>query len=265
MMFILKYYRVFFDKTTLSSFLDKYELDTNSTKFEEVVWTINTRRGVRFPEFIMILIRAGLYIQEEISDTNDEIDIYVSKIFQQIKDTDQNEDEMTEFNKHMRFNSELIQLLNDLSENLLYIYAYKLRETNERPYCMSKDDVITLIEENDLTGDNFSNLVDLCLNEIVDHDKYSGFNGIFYYEFLQVLQWLSLIYVQSTQEEMEDMEDDNVEITEEALLEKTQYFIENLINNYHAVLEQLIEDDEQDEINNEINNDSIQEDQASDY
>jgi len=102
---------------------------------------------------------------------------------------------MTEFNKHMRFNSELIQLLNDLSENLLYIYAYKLRETNERPYCMSKDDVITLIEENDLTGDNFSNLVDLCLNEIVDHSKYSGFNGIFYYEFLQVLQWLALIYV----------------------------------------------------------------------
>jgi len=36
---------------------------------------------------------------------------------------------------------------------------------------------------------------------------------------------------------MDEMEDENVEITEEALLEKTQYFIENLINNYHAVLE----------------------------
>ena len=43
------------------------------------------------------------------------------------------------------------------------------------------------------------------------------------------------------------MEDENVEITEEALLEKTQYFIENLINNYHAVLEQLIDDEENDE------------------
>ena len=197
MMFILKYYRVFKEKTTLSQFLDQYELDT-SPKFEEVVWTINTRRGVRFPEFIMILIRSAYFIRDEISANKDEIDIFVGKIFLQIKTMDQNEDEMTEFNKHMRFNSELIQLLNDLSENLLYIYAYKLRETNERPYCMSKDDVITLIEENDLTGDNFSNLVDLCLNEIVDHSKYSGFNGIFYYEFLQVLQWLALIYVQST-------------------------------------------------------------------
>ena len=150
---------------------------------------------------------------------------------------DRNEEEMTEFGKHMRFNSDLIQLLRDLSENLLYIFAYKLRET-ERPYYMTKDEIITLIQENDLTGDNFENLVDLCLAEIVDKDNYAGFNnGIFYYEFLQVLQWLALIYVQSTQEEMDEMEDENVEITEEALLEKTQYFIENLINNYHAVLE----------------------------
>ena len=128
---------------------------------------------------------------------------------------------MTEFSKHMRFNSDLIQLLRDLSENLLYIFAYKLRET-ERPYYMTKDEIITLIQENDLTGDNFENLVDLCIAEIVDKDNYSGFNnGIFYYEFLQVLQWLALIYVQSTQEEMDEMEDENVEITEEALLEKT--------------------------------------------
>ena len=87
---------------------------------------------------------------------------------------------------------------------------------------MTKDEIITLIQENDLTGDNFENLVDLCLAEIVDKDNYAGFNnGIFYYEFLQVLQWLALIYVQSTQEEMDEMEDENVEITEEALLEKT--------------------------------------------
>ena len=100
---------------------------------------------------------------------------------------DRNEEEMTEFSKHMRFNSELIQLLRDLSENLLYIFAYKLREA-DMPYYMFKEDLITLITENDLTGDNFENLVDLCLAEIVDKDNYGGFNnGIFYYEFLQVL------------------------------------------------------------------------------
>lgn len=53
------------------------------------------------------------------------------------------------------------------------------------PYYMYKEDLITLITENDLTGDNFENLVDLCLAEIVDKESYSGFNnGIFYYEFL---------------------------------------------------------------------------------
>ena len=57
---------------------------------------------------------------------------------------DRNEEEMTEFAKHMRFNSDLIQLLRDLSENLLYIFAYKLRET-ERPYYMTKDEIITMI------------------------------------------------------------------------------------------------------------------------
>jgi len=50
---------------------------------------------------------------------------------------------------------------------------------------MFKEDIITLIQDNDLTGDNFDNLVELCLNEIVDKDKYGAFNnGIFYYEFL---------------------------------------------------------------------------------
>ena len=48
------------------------------------------------------------------------------------------------------------------------------------------------------------------------------------------------------------MEDENVEITEEALLEKTQYFIENLINNYHTVLEALIDDDENGELMEEM-------------
>ena len=84
---------------------------------------------------------------------------------------DRNEEDMTEFSKHMRFNSELIQLLRDLSENLLYIFAYKLRES-DMPYYMYKEDIITLIQENDLTGDNFENLVDLCLAEIVDKDTY---------------------------------------------------------------------------------------------
>ena len=52
------------------------------------MWTINTRRGVRFPEFIMILIRAAYFIQDEISENKDEIDVFVSKIFMQIKTMD---------------------------------------------------------------------------------------------------------------------------------------------------------------------------------
>ena len=164
--------------------MENYELDTHTSKFEDVVWTINTRRGVTFPEFLVILIRASAFIIDDILDVEKEINVQVSEIITQIINMDRNEEEMTEFSKHMRFNSDLIQLLRDLSENLLYIFAYKLRET-ERPYYMTKDEIITLIQENDLTGDNFENLVDLCIAEIVDKDNYAGFNnGIFYYEFL---------------------------------------------------------------------------------
>jgi len=56
------------------------------------------------------------------------LDEKVKEIFNKIIIADKSEDNMTEFAKHMRFNSELIQLLRDLSENLLYIYAYKLKE-----------------------------------------------------------------------------------------------------------------------------------------
>ena len=48
--------------------MEVYEQDIGQQKLDEVVWTINTRRGVKFPEFITILIRAAYYIRKEILD-----------------------------------------------------------------------------------------------------------------------------------------------------------------------------------------------------
>ena len=88
--------------------METYELDTHTSKFEDVVWTINTRRGVSFPEFLVILIRASAFIIDDILEQEKEINVQISEIITQIINMDRNEEEMTEFGKHMRFNSDLI-------------------------------------------------------------------------------------------------------------------------------------------------------------
>ena len=80
MQYILKFYMVFHDKQSLGTFLEQYELDTHTQKFEDVVWTINTRRGVTFPEFLMVLIRSAAFIIDDILDVEKELHQQVKEI-----------------------------------------------------------------------------------------------------------------------------------------------------------------------------------------
>jgi hypothetical protein len=56
----------------------------------------------------MVLIRAAYFIIEDIADEEKELSVQFKEIITQIIEMDRNEEEMTEFSKHMRFNSELI-------------------------------------------------------------------------------------------------------------------------------------------------------------
>lgn len=56
-------------------------------------------------------------------------------------------------------------------------------------------------------------------------DKYRKFEGIFFYEFIQVIQWLAMVLVRSNHEEDED-DDGDEEIL--VLIEKIKFFIGKL-------------------------------------
>lgn len=54
-------------------------------------------------------------------------------------------------------------------------------------------------------------------------DNFQGFEGIFYYEFLQCVQWMSLVLVgeDEIEEEREEEREEGVEV----LIEKMKYFL----------------------------------------
>jgi hypothetical protein len=52
---------------------------------------------------------------------------------------------------------------------------------------MLKEEVKSLIQEAGFKGDNLDEIIDTCYKELFNDDKYQGYEGIFYYEMLQVI------------------------------------------------------------------------------
>jgi hypothetical protein len=77
-------------------------------------------------------------------------------------------------------------------------------------------------------GDNIDEAVDMCFAECTPGEKYHNFEGLYYYEYLQALQWLSLVFIKDENETEETEED--AEISEETLVLKLSSLIEVLEN-----------------------------------
>ena len=88
---------------------------------------------------------------------------------------------------------------------------------------MLKEEIKNIIQDAGFRGDNLDEIIDTSFKELFVEEKFQGFEGIFYHEYLQVLQWLSLVLIAENEEN-----DENEEVEEgiETLIEKLRFFVE---------------------------------------
>lgn len=70
---------------------------------------------------------------------------------------------------------------------------------------MMKEELKVLLKLMGIPGD-YDNIINDCYNELFpDLEKQSRFNyGIFFYELLQVIQWLAIVLVENQEDEPDD-------------------------------------------------------------
>lgn len=148
---------------------------------------------------------------------------------------DSNDEETNEFQRHMKYNMTLVNYLRENSEKLMNIFMNKLHDSiqiAERKYHMLREEIKSIINESGFKGENLEEILNSCYHEL-QFENYQGFEGVFYHEFLQSLQWLSLVLVSDesevleVEEEKKEKEEDGEEGVE-VLIEKMKYLLNQL-------------------------------------
>lgn len=181
----------------------------------------------------MIILKAAHFLQTVnlISETESYNEILRQLVVKMLK-IDSNDQEINEFQKHIKYEMSLISFLRENSEKLMSIFTNKLQDSiqiAEKKYHMLREEIKSLILESGFNGENLEDIINSCYHELM-FENYQGFEGIFYHEFLQTVQWLSLVLVsdegeinQEAEEKKEREED--VEEGVEILIEKMKYFL----------------------------------------
>jgi hypothetical protein len=119
------------------------------------------------------------------------------------------------------------------------IFIHKLANNLDmfgKRFMIKRDDVILLIKDTGFTGENVTEIVDSCFSELFTTERQRSFDGILYYDFMQILMWLSLVFIQNEKEGGEDgaerKPESPSEVNEETLVEKLKFFVEILGERY---------------------------------
>ena len=94
----------------------------------------------------------------------------------------------------------------------------------ERKFHMVREDIRTIIIESGFKGENMEDIISTCFHELF-LDVFQGHDGMFYFEFLQIIQWLSLVLVSEADNKEEQKDEEELEEGIEGLIEKLKYFI----------------------------------------
>ncbi|KAL4509138.1 hypothetical protein ABPG72_018069 [Tetrahymena utriculariae] len=229
-MHFLKFYEVMKDSQNVFSFIEFYGMDDKRNNSPQA--SLDLSNGVKFPEFIFIILKATEYIQTtNLMSDGESFDMSLDTLVKRIVSIDNNEDEFNEFQKHMKYNITLMNFIRENSSNLIQIFVEKLQDSlqiADKKFHMLKEEVKALITEAGFKGDNLDEIVNTCFQELLSEDKYQGFEGIFFYEYLQVMQWLSLVLIADSEEDREyenDNPQDEVEEGVDILIEKFRFFL----------------------------------------
>ena len=186
---------------------------------------------------MVIILKAAHFLQTVnlMSENENFNEILKSLVLKMVK-IDSNDEEINEFQKHMKYNMTLVTYLRENSDKLMNIFMNKLQDSiqiAEKKYHMLREEIKSIINESGFKGENLEEILNSCYHELL-FENYQGFEGIFYHEFLQSLQWLSLVLVSDEEEvpegeEEKDKEKDKEEDVEEGvevLTEKMKYLLD---------------------------------------
>lgn len=89
---------------------------------------------------------------------------------------------------------------------------------------MMKQELKVLLKLMGIPGD-YDNIINDCYNQLFpDLEKQSRFNsGIFFYELLQIIQWLAIVLVENQEDEGDDDEDEERQV--EIMIKKSMFLL----------------------------------------
>lgn len=192
--------------------------------------------GIKFPEFIVIILKAAHFLQTvNLISENDTFSNILAVLVNKMLSIDSNDEEINEFQKHMKYNMTLVSFLRENSEKLTNMFLNKLHDSiqiAEKKYHMLREEIKSIIHESGFKGENLEETINNCYHELL-FENYQGYEGIFYHEFLQVILWLSLVMVSDESEEIGEGEEkkekeEDVEEGVEVLIEKTKFLLGQL-------------------------------------
>ncbi|CAD8095737.1 unnamed protein product [Paramecium sonneborni] len=223
-MHFLKFYGLVQDSQELFSFVETY--DKQGSKSKDVRKSLEL--SVKFQEFFVIIVELAQFKKTNNLSEVESQDQLVMKIVDKIIETNSDEKEFNNFQQHMKYNEILVNFIREIQDQLQNIFIKRFSQGNDDnsdiKFHIRQEEIKQLIQDSGYKGDNLDGIIKTAYKELFHDEKFNGFEGLFYYEFIQVMQWLALVLIQnderSQQEEAEEV------TTLDQLQEQLRYFIQ---------------------------------------
>ncbi|CAD8201152.1 unnamed protein product [Paramecium octaurelia] len=223
-MHFLKFYGLVQDSQELFSFVETY--DKQGTKSKDVRKSLEL--SVKFQEFFVIIVELAQFKKTNNLSEVESQDQLVMKIVDKIIEINSDEKEFNNFQQHMKYNEILVNFIREIQDQMQNIFIKRFSQGNDDnsdiKFHIRQEEIKQLIQDSGYKGDNLDGIIKTAYKELFHDEKFNGFEGLFYYEFIQVMQWLALVLIQnderSQQEEAEEV------TTLDQLQEQLRYFIQ---------------------------------------
>jgi len=224
--FTLKFYEMAPGGEFIQQFLEEYDPDKDRIYSTQA--TLDLKNGVKFPEYMSILARFVLFLKQT-NNLSQEYESLVPAFIEKIIKIHGEEENLAELHRHLLFSDVLMDQVKNSIEVLKSLFILKLKDALqvvENKHFMLKGEISSIIKETGFGGDNLDEIIDTCFNDVMPGKKYEKFEGLYFYEYLQALMWISVVFIQKSEESSPKPDSDETEISEDVLLEKFKFLTE---------------------------------------
>ena len=137
----LRSYQVFPESRDLLAFLEFYNSDQKFTHMEDTLDVAHC--GVRFPQFISILLRGVQFLQTSTFLLKGEtFDSAVGRVLERVTEVEEDEEDFSEWRRNLRQNSQVIGFVRGHCEAIKQVFSKQARssiQNSSSEYCLKKE------------------------------------------------------------------------------------------------------------------------------